>query len=558
MSVSITAAVAVKPATELSAASCQQLPVSKAPNAGDVCRAAVTAGKHTAQAPTFDRVLSARIGAQASDGLSSAAPDTRATAVGAGDLSCGRATAKAKPAKQDEGDPNPARAVPAAEILPGQLIPANVPGTLRLSPAGLNALSADRATTSEDSLAPAQPQPASPSPAAAIPSPEIQPVEMSQNTRPNANQDAAMTLRTGKSERESLRSPAASRLERLFGPAAEPASDTTLKDATATPKSERQPNSVASEALPPTAERSSESDKSTAAMEGATTVVAELSGLPGSVGEAQPASAPLNAPPLNSKSAPDRNISPKRGPDGLARATRKPDTGITKSAQFSGNAVSGEEPSRFTMDDSSPAKTQEARPGPASAAHDGQDNTAATARAVLPEGGHATLEAPGNKEAKLPVASQSTSPAAENFPVSPAIIQNARVLERIGQSEMRLGLNSGNFGSIEVHTSVNQDHVGASIVASHAELRAALVADMPSLEHAIAQHHLTLDSLNVGSRTDTQAGSSGAFSGGHAESQSGPRTSVKISTGSEDTAAQEAAPPPAWIAPYSSGLNVHA
>lgn len=127
----------------------------------------------------------------------------------------------------------------------------------------------------------------------------------------------------------------------------------------------------------------------------------------------------------------------------------------------------------------------------------------------------------------------------------------------MGQSEMRLGLNSGNFGAIELHTHVNQDQVGASIATSHAELRAAMMAEMPSLEHAIAQHQLKLDSFNLDSRTSAQNGGSGDAAGNQSP-RGWTRPGTEVSEFNDDMAAQESSLPQAWAAPHSSGLNVHA
>ena len=138
-----------------------------------------------------------------------------------------------------------------------------------------------------------------------------------------------------------------------------------------------------------------------------------------------------------------------------------------------------------------------------------------------------------------------------------AVIPSAHLLQRMGQSEMRLGLNSTRYGSIELHTSVSQDLVGASIATGHAELRAAMIAEMPSLEQAMAQHQLKLDNFYLGPRSSAQNNDHGASAG----NQSLPgrtRSAGSISAFGDDTAATETAPPEAWAAPHSSRLNVHA
>ena len=177
---------------------------------------------------------------------------------------------------------------------------------------------------------------------------------------------------------------------------------------------------------------------------------------------------------------------------------------------------------------------------------------------MLPEAVRAAANTADAKDAKPQAASAApTSTPAESVPAAPAVIQSARVLERMGQSEIRLGLNSKSFGNIELHTHVDQDRVGASIATSHTDLRAAMMAEMPSLERAMAQHQLKLDNLNLDSRTGSQNRDGGAASGDQS-----PRSSTQyageVSEFGDDAAAQDVTLPQAWTAPHSRGLNVHA
>ena len=136
------------------------------------------------------------------------------------------------------------------------------------------------------------------------------------------------------------------------------------------------------------------------------------------------------------------------------------------------------------------------------------------------------------------------------------MLQSARVLERMGQSEIRVGLNTANFGNLELHTTVNQDRVAATLATSHSELRAALAAEMPSLERAMAQQQLTLDSFHL----DTHAGAQDRNHGAPGDQQNRSRTWTGAA---ESGAASDGSRMPEmasqlWIGPDSSGLNVHA
>ncbi len=159
----------------------------------------------------------------------------------------------------------------------------------------------------------------------------------------------------------------------------------------------------------------------------------------------------------------------------------------------------------------------------------------------------------GQRASPTPASSTADTPSAD-----PPMLQSARVLERMGQSEIRVGLNTANFGNLELHTSVNQDRVAATLATSHSELRAALAAEMPSLEHAMAQQHLTLDSFHLDTRSGAQDGNHGAAGDQQNRSQTWTGTAAELGAASDCSLVPETVAPQGWIRPYSSGLNVHA
>ena len=106
---------------------------------------------------------------------------------------------------------------------------------------------------------------------------------------------------------------------------------------------------------------------------------------------------------------------------------------------------------------------------------------------------------------------------------------------------MHLGLQTESFGAIRLHTSVADEGVGAVVSTSHAGLRAALVAEAPSLEKAMAQHAMRLDSFRV----DTGAGGGAGFNSFANQEPRGQRQSfaaqpnAPLSPARAESAAQE-------------------
>lgn len=136
------------------------------------------------------------------------------------------------------------------------------------------------------------------------------------------------------------------------------------------------------------------------------------------------------------------------------------------------------------------------------------------------------------------------------------MVQSARLLERMGQTEMRVGVNTASFGTVELHATVNQDQVGASIATSHLELHAAMMAEMPSLQRAMEQHHLRLDTFDLDARAGSQGG--GSATGNQSQSRPGAQADFRFSAGRDAAERMESLYPAGATAPYSSGLNVHA
>ncbi len=178
----------------------------------------------------------------------------------------------------------------------------------------------------------------------------------------------------------------------------------------------------------------------------------------------------------------------------------------------------------------------------------------ATAAITSPASSPATPSAPGSNG---PIPSPAAGgPRDADTPPVPITVQSARVLERMGQVEMRVGVNTASFGNVELHATVNQDQVGASIATSHLELHAAMMAEMPSLQRAMEQHHLRLDSLDLNARAGGQ--DSGGSTGNQERSPAGAQSGYRFSPLGEAAQSPDSLPSPGAISAYSGGLSVHA
>jgi hypothetical protein len=70
------------------------------------------------------------------------------------------------------------------------------------------------------------------------------------------------------------------------------------------------------------------------------------------------------------------------------------------------------------------------------------------------------------------------------------------MVNRIGQSEMRIGMNTSAFGSVEVRTVVHASDVGLIIGSEKGDLRGMLTNEMPGISNSLQQQNLKLNSVN--------------------------------------------------------------
>jgi len=111
------------------------------------------------------------------------------------------------------------------------------------------------------------------------------------------------------------------------------------------------------------------------------------------------------------------------------------------------------------------------------------------------------------------------APSAPQTPpaIVPGPVQIAQLVNRLGQSEMRIGMNTSAFGSVEVRTVVHANDVGLVIGSEKGDLRTLLANDMPAIANTLQQQNLRLNSVNF---MQGFAFSNNASSGGDSQQRS--------------------------------------
>ncbi len=102
---------------------------------------------------------------------------------------------------------------------------------------------------------------------------------------------------------------------------------------------------------------------------------------------------------------------------------------------------------------------------------------------------------------------QNTEIHNSDLPVTPGLLQSAKLVERLGQAELRVGMQVGDMGGIDIRTSMAHNQLTAEISVEHNELVHMLAANLPSLQDRLSEHQLSTANILLQSQTD------GAFAG---------------------------------------------
>jgi flagellar hook-length control protein FliK len=118
---------------------------------------------------------------------------------------------------------------------------------------------------------------------------------------------------------------------------------------------------------------------------------------------------------------------------------------------------------------------------------------------VVPSG--ASDQQPGKLElSSTGVAeAQTLGETAAVYPTS--VVQSAKLVERIGESELRLGIRAGEFGSVDIRTSMVHNQFTAEISVERGELGRVMAAELPSLQSRLTEQGVPVANITVQNHT---------------------------------------------------------
>jgi hypothetical protein len=135
----------------------------------------------------------------------------------------------------------------------------------------------------------------------------------------------------------------------------------------------------------------------------------------------------------------------------------------------------------------------------------------------------------------------STAHASTALPQATPVINTAKLIQSMGQSEMRVGMRSNEFGSISISTSTTRDVVSAQISLEHGELAKTLAAHLPEIQARLGSNQSVDVRIDMnGAATGQGTGTFGGMSNSSAEqSRSGRQPAGNMAASSSDNGVAE-------------------
>ena len=97
-----------------------------------------------------------------------------------------------------------------------------------------------------------------------------------------------------------------------------------------------------------------------------------------------------------------------------------------------------------------------------------------------------------------------------------SLLHSARLVERVGQSELRVGIQAGEFGNVDIRTSMVRNQFTAQISVERGELGKVLAAELPSLQNKLSEQRLPVANITLQNQS---SGGSAGFGQGSRQSQ---------------------------------------
>jgi hypothetical protein len=130
-------------------------------------------------------------------------------------------------------------------------------------------------------------------------------------------------------------------------------------------------------------------------------------------------------------------------------------------------------------------------------------NDGKSAPVCLPQ--ESSGQQPGQLEQKSTGVSQTPLPGEPANSYLPSLVQSAKLVERIGEAELRLGIRAGEFGSVDIRTSMVRNQFTAEISVERGELGRVMAAELTGLQNRLTEQRVPVASITLQNHTGGQS-----------------------------------------------------
>jgi hypothetical protein len=151
----------------------------------------------------------------------------------------------------------------------------------------------------------------------------------------------------------------------------------------------------------------------------------------------------------------------------------------------------------------------------------------------------------------------NTTPASTTAPQALPVINTAKLIQSMGQSEMRVGMRSTEFGNISISTSSTRDLISAQISLDHGELARTLATHLPEISAKLGNQQMDVR-IDMNGASVRQSGTPNEMSNGSADPSRGGRQqtgNANLSSLGNHLTGQRISPIASGVATRDNGLN---
>jgi hypothetical protein len=132
---------------------------------------------------------------------------------------------------------------------------------------------------------------------------------------------------------------------------------------------------------------------------------------------------------------------------------------------------------------------------------------------------------------KLPHVAPSTGDAGTANPLLDGnlmggVVNTARLVEHLKESEINLNMRSLDFGNVAIHTAMNHERLSAQISLERSDLVKVLAGEVPALQSKLSQEHGIQATIEVQQQSSAFSGDSSGSQNDTPRSQPGSKVEI--------------------------------